>query len=236
MSDDLSRRSFLHRAGVGAAAVSLAGCGAMGGGPAVLPPTTPARDPDDALERLRAGNARYVAGRPLRFRLDEARRMEMAQSQTPIATVFACVDSRVPVERVFDQGHGELLVVRTAAHVLDAAAMGSIEFGVEVLRTPLVVVLGHQRCGAVGAAITNIDAGTAAPGSIQALVEGIRPAVAAARGEPGDRRENTTRRHSRMIAERLPGSPLIGPALRERRVRIDPAYYEIQSGRVVFLA
>jgi carbonic anhydrase len=234
MGDDLSRRTFLHRAGLGAAAVSLGGCG-MGGGPAVLPPSTPARNPDEALERLRAGNARYVAGQPLRFRLDEARRMEMAQGQTPIATIFACVDSRVPVERVFDHAHGELLVVRTAAHVLDSAAMGSIEFGVEVLRTPLVVVLGHERCGAVRTAIEVTDAGNRAPGSMQALVDGISPAVAAARGEAGDRLENTTRRHSRMIAARLPGSPLIGPALGER-VRIVPAYYNIQTGRVDFLA
>ena len=153
MRDDLSRRTFLHRAGLGVAAVSLAGCGTMAGGTAVLPPSTPARDPAEALERLRAGNARYVAGQPQRFRLDEARRMEMTQGQAPIATVFACVDSRVPVERVFDQGHGELLVIRTAAHVLDDAAMGSIEFGVEVLRTPLVLVLGHERCGAVRTAI-----------------------------------------------------------------------------------
>ncbi|HEX6373070.1 MAG TPA: carbonic anhydrase [Longimicrobium sp.] len=235
MSDQLSRRTFLRSAGIGAAAVSLGGCG-MGRGPAVLPPSTPARDPDDALERLLAGNARYVAGRPLRFRLDEARRMEMALSQTPIATIFACVDSRVPVERVFDHGHGELLVVRTAAHVLDAAAMGSIEFGVEVLRTPLVVVLGHEVCGAVRAAIGATDDGTTAPGSMQALVEGIRPAVGAARGEPGDRLENTTRRHSRMIAERLAASPLIGAALAQRRVRIVSAYYPIQTGRVDFLS
>lgn len=236
MSDDLSRRTFLRRAGVGAAAVSLTGCGTMAGGPAVLPPSTPARDPAEALERLRAGNARYVAGQPQRFRLDEARRMEMAAGQTPIATVFACVDSRVPVERVFDQGHGELLVIRTAAHVLDEAAMGSIEFGVAQLGTPLVVVMGHEECGAVKAAIAAVDGGTRAPGSIHAIVEGIRPAVDAARAEAGNRTENTTRRHSRMIAERLPGSPLIGPALADRRARIVPAYYEIQTGRVHFLA
>lgn len=241
MSKDLPRRTFLRRAGLGAAALSLAGCSTLGAGaPAgqagVLPPSTPASSPEEALDRLRAGNARYVAGQPLRFRLDEARRMELAQSQTPIATVFACVDSRVPVERVFDQGHGELLVVRTAAHVLDDAAMGSIEFGVAQLRTPLVVVMGHERCGAVAAAISNADAGTTAPGSIQTLVEGIRPAVGAARGEMGNRLENTTRRHSRMIAERLAGSPLIAPALAARQVRIVPASYAIQSGRVEFLA
>lgn len=235
MRDDFSRRTFLRHAGLGAAAVSLAGCGTMAGGTAVLPPSTPARNPEEALERLRAGNARYMAGQPQRFSLDEARRMEMTEGQTPIASVFACVDSRVPVERVFDQGHGELLVIRTAAHVLDDAAMGSIEFGVEVLRTPLVLVLGHEECGAVKAAIGAVDTAGTAPGSIQAIVDGLRPAVNAARPEAGNRTENTTRRHSRMIAERLAGSPLIARALVDR-VRIVPAYYNIQTGRVDFLA
>jgi carbonic anhydrase len=228
----LSRRAFVHRAGLGAAAAALAGCAA--GTPPYAPAPQPTRDPAEALERLRQGNARYVAGRPLRFRLDEARRMELAGGQTPVATVFACVDSRVPVERVFDQAHGELVVVRTAAHVVDEAAMGSIEFGVAQLRSPLVVVLGHERCGAVSAAITHADAGTRAPGSIQAVVAGLRPAVDAARGQAGDRVENTTRTHSRMVAERLAASPLIGPAL-GTSVRIVYAYYEIQSGRVEFL-
>lgn len=235
MSRNMSRRSFLERAGLGAAAATLAGCGMAGAREgAVVPPSTPTRDPAEALERLRAGNARYVAGQPQRFRLDEARRMEMTQGQSPIATVFACVDSRVPVERVFDQGHGELLVIRTAAHVVDAAALGSIEFGVAQLGTPLVVVMGHERCGAVDAAISTVDSGGTLPGSMQALVEGIRPAVTAARGEPGNRVENTTRRHSRMTAERLATSPLIAPRL-PGSARIVAAYYNIQSGRVDFL-
>lgn len=234
--DAFSRRAFVQRLGLGATAAALAGCGAAGGvEPGYAPVPEPTRDPGEALERLRQGNARYVAGQPQRFRLDAARRMELAGGQTPIATVFACVDSRVPVERVFDQGHGELLVIRTAAHVVDQAALGSIEFGVEVLNTPLVVVLGHERCGAVAAAITHADAGTQAPGSIQALVAGIRPAVDAARGQAGDRVENTTRQHSRMVAQRLGTSPLIAPRL-GAGVRIVPAYYEIQTGRVEFLA
>lgn len=231
-NSSFSRRSFVQRFGLGAAA-ALGACGTAGPGHAPAP--QPARNADEALQRLREGNARYVAGQPLRFLLDESRRMELAGGQTPIATVFACVDSRVPVERVFDQAHGELLVIRTAAHVVDEAALGSVEFGVAVLNTPLVVVLGHERCGAVAAAITHADAGTQAPGSIQALVAGIRPAVDAARTQSGDRVENTTRTHSRMVAQRLTTSPLIAPAAASG-VRIVPAYYEIQSGRVEFLS
>lgn len=233
-NSSFSRRAFMQRFGLGAATAALGGCGAAGG-PAYAPTPQPARDADEALQRLREGNARYVAGQPLRFRLDESRRMELAGGQTPIATVFACVDSRVPVERVFDQAHGELLVVRTAAHVVDAAALGSVEFGVAVLNTPLVVVLGHESCGAVRAAITHADAGTSAPGSIQAVVAGIFPAVDAARAQGGDRLENTTRTHSRLVAQGLATAPLIGPAM-GRGVRIVPAYYEIQSGRVEFLS
>jgi carbonic anhydrase len=232
--DRFSRRTFLQRLGLGAAGISLGACATAGA--AAGEPAPPTRDPAEALRRLQAGNGRYVAGQPSRFRLDAARRLELTTGQTPIATVFACVDSRVPVERVFDQGHGELLVIRTAAHVLDDAALGSIEFGVAEVGTPLVLVLGHERCGAVGAAISTVQAGTRAPGSIHALVEGIRPAVVATAGQPGDRVESTTRTHSRMVAERLAGSPLIGPALREGRVRVVPAYYEMRTGRVEFLA
>lgn len=233
-SSSFSRRAFMQRFGLGTAAAALAGCGGPGG-PGYAPTPQPARDADEALQRLREGNARYVAGQPLRFRLDESRRMELAGGQTPIATVFACVDSRVPVERVFDQAHGELLVVRTAAHVVDEAALGSVEFGVAVLNTPLVVVLGHESCGAVRAAITHADAGTQAPGSIQAVVAGIRPAVDAARAQGGDRLENTTRAHSRMVGLRVQASPLIAPAVASG-LRVVSAYYEIQSGRVEFLS
>ncbi|MBA2670134.1 MAG: carbonic anhydrase, partial [Gemmatimonadetes bacterium] len=193
-------------------------------------------DPNIALERLQAGNQRYVAGQPLRFRLDDARRIELVEGQTPLATVFACVDSRVPVERVFDQAHGELLVVRTAAHVVDQAALGSVEFGVAQLNTPLVVVMGHQRCGAVAAALSFAETGTRAPGSIQAIVDGIGPAVAATRGQGTDPLEDTVRRHSQMIADQVAQSPVINPMLQQGRVRIVPAYYSMRTGRVEFLA
>ncbi|HEV2129847.1 MAG TPA: carbonic anhydrase [Longimicrobiaceae bacterium] len=201
----------------------------------MVAPRGPVRDPGVALERLQEGNQRYVAGQPLRFRLDEARRIELAEGQTPIATVFACVDSRVPVERVFDQAHGELLVIRTAAHVLDDVALGSIEFGVAQLSTPLVLVLGHQRCGAVAAAISFAQTGARARGNIQTIVERIGPAVEASRARAGDHLENAVRTHSRMTTQRLGESTVIGPTLQDGRVRIVPAYYSMHTGRVEFL-
>jgi carbonic anhydrase len=231
--DPVGRRRFLQRCGVSAAALAVTGCAPRGA--ALVAPQEPIRDPDVALERLREGNQRYVSEQPLRFELDQARRLELIEGQTPIATVFACVDSRVPVERVFDQGHGELLVIRTAAHVVDEAALGSIEFGVAQLSTPLVVVLGHERCGAVAAAISFAETGTRAPGSIQTLVERISPAVEASQGQGGDHLESAVRTHSRMVAQGLGDSPVIGPMLQEGRVRIIPAYYTMRTGRVEFL-
>ncbi len=97
--------------------------------------------------------------------------------------VFGCVDSRVPPELVFDQGLGDIFNIRTAGHVIDNAALGSLEFGVAELGIPLLLVLGHERCGAVSATIQAVDHQEKAPGSIQALVEYIRPSVLAARGE-----------------------------------------------------
>lgn len=236
-TDALARRAFLQQFGIGAATLAISGCARQATRAAALteaplPAPEPVRDADDALARLQAGNRRYVAGEPLRFRHDAARRIELAGGQRPVATVFACVDSRVPVERVFDQAHGELLVIRTAAHVVDDAALGSIEFGVGVLGTPLVVVMGHQRCGAVAAAIDYAENGTRAPGTIQMLVERIRPAVDAARGEKGVELDDATRTHSRRIAQRLAESPVIGPAAREGRVRIVPAFYTMLTGGV----
>lgn len=193
------------------------------------------RTPDAALKRLREGNERYVSGNPKRFQLDEARRRELAVGQAPVASVFACVDSRVPVERVFDQGHGDLLVIRTAAHVVDHAALGSIEFGVAQLGTPLVVVMGHEQCGAVAAAISFAESGATAPGSIQTIVDGLGPAVNASKDEEGDPVQNGVRAHSRMIAKRVAESPVIGPGVSEGRVRVVAAYYSMQTGRVEFL-
>ncbi|CAN5716769.1 carbonic anhydrase [soil metagenome] len=198
-------------------------------------PAPPVRDPAEALERLQNGNRRYVAGKPHRFRLDAARRIELAEGQTPLATVFACVDSRVPVERVFDQAHGELLVVRTAAHVLDDAALGSIEFGVAVLATPLVVVLGHQRCGAVKAAISYARTGIQAPGKIQTIVNAIIPAVEETDAEESDHLERAIRAHSRLMGDVVRESELIGAKCEAGELRVVPAYYSMLTGEVEFL-
>jgi carbonic anhydrase len=231
-----SRRGLLQGSGAVVAVASLGTLGACATtGGEVIGPRPPITDPAEALQRLQRGNQRYTSGNVERFRLDVARRMELTQGQAPLATVFACVDSRVPVERVFDQTHGDVLVVRTAAHVVDEVALGSIEFGVAKLKTPLVVVMGHHSCGAVAATIDLAGSDARAPGSIQAVVEGIAPSVEAARNEPGDLLRNATRLHSKRVADRLGQSPVIGEALQAGKVRVVAAYYDMETGAVEFL-
>lgn len=138
------------------------------------------------LQQLIAGNQRYASGHPLHPRQDTDRRTEVATGQHPFAIIVGCSDLRVPPEIVFDQGLGDIFVVRVAGNVVDNQAMGSIEYAVEHLHAHLVVVLGHEKCGAVQAAI----AGGEMPGHIGSITQAIEPAVEKARHEPGDLLEN----------------------------------------------
>lgn len=137
-------------------------------------------DPDAALSRLLAGNRRFLAGTPLHPNQDAARRAELAPGQHPFAVVFGCSDSRIAAEIIFDQGLGDLFVVRTAGHVIGAEVLGSIEYGVAVLGCPLVVVLGHDACGAVAAARTAVAGGASPPGFVRNVVQRVTPSVLAA--------------------------------------------------------
>ena len=152
-----------------------------------------ARDPDSVLARLLEGNKRFVSGQLVH----PGRRPEdfaaLAEGQAPVAIIVGCADSRVAPELVFDQGVGDLFVVRVAGNIVSGAGptvKGSIEFAVAELGARLIMVLGHSQCGAVKAAIEHIDANDALPGSIRDLVDVIRPAVAAVRGKPGDKLDN----------------------------------------------
>ncbi|MEU2608764.1 carbonic anhydrase [Streptomyces albus] len=140
------------------------------------PPT-----PQEAFELLLAGNQRFVAGTPDHPNQDAARRAEIAPGQRPFAVLFGCSDSRLAAEIIFDRGLGDLFVVRTAGHVAGSEVLGSIEYGVEVLDCPLVVVLGHDSCGAVGAACAALEDGMAPAGYVRDVVERVTPSVLAAR-------------------------------------------------------
>jgi carbonic anhydrase len=137
--------------------------------------------PSEAFDLLLAGNQRFVAGTPEHPNQDATRRAEIAPGQQPFAVLFGCSDSRLAAEIIFDRGLGDLFVVRTAGHVVGAEVLGSIEYGVDVLGSPLVVVLGHDSCGAVGAACAALEDGMAPAGYVRDVVERVTPSVLAAR-------------------------------------------------------
>jgi carbonic anhydrase len=139
------------------------------------------RTPASAWQSLRAGNARFVAGRREHPNQDIDRRAQLAGGQEPFAVVFGCSDSRVAAEIIFDRGLGDLFVVRTAGHVVDTGVLGSIEFGVAVLHSPLVVVLGHDHCGAVRATLEAHVTGSMPSGFVRDIVERISPSLITAR-------------------------------------------------------
>jgi carbonic anhydrase len=201
------------------------------------PPPPTDLTPDQALDVLKQGNAAFQADAPLHPSIDGRRRGEIAQAQSPIAAILSCADSRVPPELLFGRGLGELFVVRNAGNVADVAAVGSLEFAVAVLGAPLIVVMGHERCGAVAAALTVIDQAQEYPGSIGTMLEPILPAAVGTRNEPGSPLVNVTRAHVLRTVTRLRGvaSSLLIPPQNENRLKIVGAVYDLDTGAVEFL-
>jgi carbonic anhydrase len=181
-----------------------------------------------AQRRLIAGNARYVAGKQLRLDHTE-RREQVAPRQSPFAIVLGCSDSRAPPEVLFDQGLGDLFTVRVAGNIADDVAIGSMEYAVEHFATPLIVVLGHERCGAVGATVETVAAGTTPPPHIASLVAAIRPAVEATRGMAGDPVENAITAHVRQTVDALKASgPVLADAVAKGHLTIVGAEYHLE--------
>jgi len=236
-----SRRAALRLAGAAVAGLSIARwtpAGATSDQHAGLAPDATQADrpaPDEALTLLVEGNRRWVAGTTTQPNRSTERRAEVALGQAPWVVVFSCIDSRVPPELIFDCGLGDMFVVRTAAHVIDNAALGSIEYGVEEVHVPLVVVLGHERCGAVIASLEAIENNATAPGHINALVEGIRPAIAAASPD-GDVTDNVVREHTTLTVDALKAEPLIAEAISHGAVKVVGARYDLDTGVVDWIA
>jgi len=185
-----------------------------------------------ALQRLMEGNQRFVAMRLAHPDLSLERRLEVSKGQHPSAIVLTCADSRVPPELIFDQGLGDLFVVRVAGNVLDDHVIGSIEYAAEHLEAPLVMVLGHERCGAVDAAVK----GGEAPGKIASLLEALHPAVQAAKGQAGDPVDNVVKLNARFGAAQLKASdPILAPRLKAGELEIVGARYDLDTGKVELL-
>lgn len=193
--------------------------------------------PEAALEMLREGNRNFAAGKTPDRDKSEERRQALTEGQSPFATLVCCSDSRVPPELLFGRGLGELFVVRNAGNVVDTVAMGSIEYAVAVLKSPLIVVLGHQKCGAVDAAINVVLKGTDYPGSIGRMIEPIVPAVLAANRTPStDLLDASTRANVTRIVNtlRTASEPMLMKPLADGRLRIVGATYSLAQGEVDF--
>jgi carbonic anhydrase len=191
---------------------------------------------DQALQLLLAGNRNFVAGNLTSLGEMVARRNELATSQSPIAAIVSCSDSRVPPELIFDQTLGTLFVVRTAGQVIDEAARSSIVYAVDFLRAPLVLVVGHSRCGAVDAAVAAIQGGTI-PGYAFRLAEAIGPAVRRVMGQPGDLLDSAIRANVRLGVEQIQTSePLLAEDVRQGRLTVVGSYYDFQTGQVTLLS
>lgn len=189
---------------------------------------------DDALRRLLSGDKRFVAGKseePHGAALLE-RRHSLAKDQKPFAVIVSCSDSRVPPELVFDVSLGDIFVVRTAGEVVDAVALGSIEYAIEHLGTRLIVVLEHQRCGAVSASVS----GATEAGDIPDVLKAILPAVEETKEQAGDPIDNAVPANARDIAKHLQNaSPVIPPRVQIGEVKIVAAYYSLDTGQVELL-
>jgi carbonic anhydrase len=193
---------------------------------------------DQALEKLKAGNARYVANPQLCVADLTNNRSTVAKGQAPWASFVSCADSRVPPELLFGGvGLGELFVSRNAGNMVDTATMGTLEYGAEHLGVPLIVVLGHERCGAVAAAVEVFKTGAKLPGSIGPMVKPIVPAVKAISKKEGDMVDNAVRENARMTAEKIKTqSPIIAHLIKAGKVKVVAARYDLDDGKVEFFA
>ena len=193
---------------------------------------------DQALAALKEGNAKFLADSPVRAVQGRDRRLEIARGQTPFAVLVSCSDSRVPPELLFGRGLGELFIVRNAGNTVDTVALGSIEYAIAVLGVPLIVVLGHERCGAVDAALSVVEKNTVFPGSLNQMIEPILPAALMARskGLTGEALlDGAVRENVRRVVGRLRNSePVLMDPIRAGKVKVVGARYDLDDGQVEF--
>jgi carbonic anhydrase len=199
------------------------------------PAPVPALSPADALAELVAGNRRFVSGRPEHGH-DVAAAAAASGGQQPHAVVVGCIDSRVPLEAIFDQTFGSICVVRSGGHVVDRAVLGSVDFAVGQLHVPLVMVLGHVRCGAVQAAVAALRADEEPAGDLGYLVNEIAPAVLAVGLDAPDSAEQAMRAHVGRTVRRLRGVSAVSAATAAGRADVVGAVYDLDTGRVDLLS
>jgi carbonic anhydrase len=233
MGDAINRRDFLRLSvagGIATTASYLSSYGWIAAGEAAELPDA-VLTPDAALEKLMAGNRRFVQHQPSYPHQSQKRLAEVAQAQHPFATILSCADSRVPAEILFDQGIGDLFDVRIAGNIVTPESLGSLEYAVALLNTPLLMVLGHERCGAVTAAVQN----KALLGEIGSFVKAIMPAVDQVKGQAGDPVENAVVANVLYQMNQLQRSKLLSEALQSGQLKLVGGRYDLDTGSVTLV-
>lgn len=235
---DTDRRTFM---GLGAAATAAVAASAVTATSAQAAPAGPPKTtltPDQALARMIRANDDFVADRIPARDITTKRRLEIAKGQAPFAALVGCADSRVGPEHLFGAGLGELFIVRTAGNYVDDAGYGSLAYAVAALGVPLIVVLGHERCGAVDAAAKLVVNNEQLPPSLTRMVQPILPAVVDARATLGgkDLLDHAIHMNVRHVARPLRETtdPLLAKPIADGKVKVVGAYYDLDTGKVDF--
>jgi carbonic anhydrase len=239
----LARRNVLKLAGGFAASLAASGIYS----PGAVAKEKPAKEkkappkpentvsPDAALDRLMKGNGRYVDGVSKRHDFRHEREA-LAKGQNPFAGILSCADSRIAPEYAFDTGRGDLFVCRVAGNFANEDTIASFEYAIHVLNTPLLMVLGHEACGAVDAAIASIRDNSTLPGHLPSLVEALSPAVREAMKQSGSELGNAIRQNVVLNVEKLKtATPIISKAVEDGKVKIVGGIYSLGNGRVELL-
>ncbi len=226
----ISRRNLLQ---LGGASLLTMGLGLKFSPNPTLASEVPEISANQALQKLQEGNQRYVSFKRSYPDQDQVRLKTVAQGQHPFAVILGCADSRVPPELLFDQGLGDLFVIRVAGNILDEGTLASIEFATAELGVPLVMVLGHQRCGAVKA---TLDGGEV-PGHISRLVEAIKPALLEIQDQKGDRLDNAVRANVKMVVKQITAStPILADLVKKDKLKVVGGRYGLDNGIVEIIA
>jgi carbonic anhydrase len=235
MHTRFARRSVFKLAAAAGAALATVPH-ALGAGPKTPPKPENVMSPDAALTRLMRGNARYVEGVSARHDFRHEREV-LSKGQNPFAAVLSCADSRIAPEYCFDTARGDIFVCRIAGNFASDEMVASLEYAVQVLNTPLIMVLGHEACGAVDATIKSIKDSTTLPGQLPSLVAAIKPAVDAAQGQSGDMLANAIRRNVALNVDKLKTTePILSAFAGDKKIRVVGGIYALKTGRVELLS
>lgn len=237
LSSALSRRGFLRLSAACGMGIAMSQLGAAPGQADHLADhlsgsgSETALTPDAALEKLMAGNRRFMQHLPEYPDQSRARLSEVAQAQHPFVTILSCADSRVPAEILFDQGIGDIFDVRIAGNIVTPESLGSLEYAVALLHTPLLMVLGHERCGAVTAAVQK----EVLLGEIGSFVKAILPAVAAVQDQSGDQVENAVLSNVRYQMQQLQRSQILSDRLQSGQLKLVGGRYDLDTGGITIV-